>query len=214
MQSYSHCTSKGEYIDTFLDKLFTSKTNGVYIELGANNGLIQSNTAFFEFHRGWTGVLIEPSITSYTECVKNRPHSICVHAACVSNEYSEPFIDGDFNGGLMSSVNGARTDSNQLKKCKAITLEKVLDEVWWCAVCCAEGACPGAACAAFVWCARVSAKGASPALRFAALGLAPLLPCHCYSWGLADPFSSVSVQRLAASEWKKNWMRCLVVAAC
>ena len=128
MQSYSHCTSKGEYIDTFLDKLFTSKTNGVYIELGANNGLIQSNTAFFEFHRGWTGVLIEPSITSYTECVKNRPHSICVHAACVSNEYSEPFIDGDFNGGLMSSVNGARTDSNQLKKCKAITLEKVLDE--------------------------------------------------------------------------------------
>jgi FkbM family methyltransferase len=128
MTSYSGNTSKGEYIDTFLDKLFTSKTNGVYIELGANDGLIQSNTAFFEFHRGWTGVLIEPSIKAYTECVKNRPNSICVNAACVSNEYSEPFINGDFDGGLMSSVNGARTNRNQLNACKAITLEKILDE--------------------------------------------------------------------------------------
>jgi FkbM family methyltransferase len=111
-----------------LDQLFESKTNGVYIELGANNGLTQSNTAFFEFHRGWTGVLIEPSIKAYTECVKNRPHSICVHAACVSNEYSESYVNGDFNGSLMSSVNGTRTESNQLHACKAITLEKVLDE--------------------------------------------------------------------------------------
>lgn len=128
MQSYSHRTSKGEYIDTFLDNLFKSKTNGVYIELGANNGLIQSNTAFFEFHRGWTGVLIEPSVSSYTECVKNRPNSICVNAACVSNEYNEPYVSGDFNGGLMSSVNGMRTNNKEINQCNAITLEKVLDE--------------------------------------------------------------------------------------
>ena len=58
-----------------------------------------------------------------------------------------------------------------------------------------------------------------PPRRFAvcaALGLAPLLPCHCYSWGRANPFWSVSVQRRAAvsegataTEWKKNWMRCV-----
>jgi FkbM family methyltransferase len=128
MKSYSLYTSRGEQIDELLDQVFESKTNGVYIELGANDGLKQSNTAFFEFHRGWTGVLIEPSLKAYTECVKNRPNSICIHAACVSNEYSEPFINGNFNGDLMSSVNGTRTNSNELNQCKAITLEKVLDE--------------------------------------------------------------------------------------
>jgi FkbM family methyltransferase len=126
--SFSLCDSQKIPLDLKLDKIFNSKEKGFYIELGAFDGLSQSNTAFFEFHRGWTGVLIEPSIKAYTECVKNRPHSICVHAACVSNEYSEPFINGDFNGGLMSSVNGTRTESNQLHACKAITLEKVLDE--------------------------------------------------------------------------------------
>jgi hypothetical protein len=34
------------------------KDNGFFIELGANDGLMQSNTAFFEFTRGWTGILI------------------------------------------------------------------------------------------------------------------------------------------------------------
>lgn len=128
MKSYSLYTSRGEQIDELLDQVFESKTNGVYIELGANDGLTQSNTAFFEFHRGWTGVLIEPSLKAYTECVKNRPNSICIHAACVSNEYSEPVINGNFNGDLMSSVNGTRTHSNELNQCKAITIEKILDE--------------------------------------------------------------------------------------
>lgn len=127
MQSYSHCTSKGEQIDVLLDQLFESKTNGVFIELGANNGLTQSNTAFFEFHRGWKGILIEPSVSAYTECVKNRPNSMCVNAACVSNEYSAPHVNGDFNGNLMSSVNGTRLHNNQLNQCSAITLERVLD---------------------------------------------------------------------------------------
>jgi len=32
-----------------LDKLFNQKEDGFYIELGGNDGLTQSNTAFFEF---------------------------------------------------------------------------------------------------------------------------------------------------------------------
>ena len=34
--------------------------NGFYVELGANDGIQQSNTFFFEKYRGWKGVLIEP----------------------------------------------------------------------------------------------------------------------------------------------------------
>ncbi len=127
MRSFSHVTSKGQPLDIALDSIF-NKEGGFYIELGANNGLTQSNSAFFEFSRGWTGVLIEPSPTAYEECCKNRPASICFNMACVSNTYVGDEIKGDFNGGMMSSVGGARV-GGQLVTVKVSTLEKVLDSV-------------------------------------------------------------------------------------
>ena len=33
---------------------------GFYIEIGANNGIDQSNTKMLEVYYGWRGVLIEP----------------------------------------------------------------------------------------------------------------------------------------------------------
>jgi FkbM family methyltransferase len=119
--------NKGEFLDRILDSLFNSKTNGVFIELGANDGLCQSNTAFLEFYRGWTGVMIEPSVNAYLKCVKNRPNSKCFNLACVSDSYENTFIEGDFNGGMMSSVEGKRTNNNSLVRCNVSTLEKILD---------------------------------------------------------------------------------------
>ena len=44
-----------------MKKFFFNKENGFFIELGAYDGLIQSNTAFFEKSKNWTGILIEVS---------------------------------------------------------------------------------------------------------------------------------------------------------
>jgi len=128
MKSYSHITSKGIQIDAILDNIF-KKTNGFFIELGANNGLNQSNTAFFEFYREWKGILIEPSVNAYNECIKNRPNSMCFNLACVSDLYNEPTIKGDFDGGMMSSVNAVRMNNNNLIDSKVSTLENILDSV-------------------------------------------------------------------------------------
>lgn len=129
MSSYSNCTSKGIKMDILLDEIFNSKENGFFIELGANNGLHQSNTAFFEFSRGWKGVLIEPSFNAFTECSMNRPKSQCFNFACVSNIYTEKYIQGDFNGGMMSSVDGKRNNTNALTMVEVSTLENILDSV-------------------------------------------------------------------------------------
>lgn len=128
MQSFSHITSTGESLDILLDSIF-KKENGFFIELGANDGLTQSNTALLEFNRGWKGVLIEPSLNAYTECCKNRPASTCFNLACVSNTFEENEIQGDFNGGMMSSVKGVRNGTNALVSVKVSTLEKILDSV-------------------------------------------------------------------------------------
>lgn len=116
-------------IDKKLDALFGGQRDGYYIELGAHDGLTQSNTAFFEFHRGWKGLLIEPSRIRYEECVKNRPNSVVVHGACVSNTFSEKTITGDFDGRLMSSVGGSRLNisTSEHQTVDAFTLEEILD---------------------------------------------------------------------------------------
>jgi len=128
MDIYSNYTSKGIPIQTVLDELFCEKENGFFIELGANDGLAQSNTAFFEFTRKWRGILIEPSVNAYDSCVKNRPASICVNAACVSDTYDSATICGDFDGGLMSSVNGERYGQTTNVSVPAMTLEAILDK--------------------------------------------------------------------------------------
>lgn len=125
---YSLHDNLGSPIDLKLDKLFGGKENGVYIELGANDGLTQSNTAFFNFFRNWTGVLIEPSYNSYELCRQNRPNNIVLNFCCVSNTYEYETIKGDFDSCLMSSVNGDRKmNSNNLVEVKCITLEKIFD---------------------------------------------------------------------------------------
>ena len=126
--------NKGVYLDLKLDIFFEQKTNGFYIELGANNGLLQSNTAFFEKNRGWKGILIEPCEQNYNLCKINRPNSSCYNCACVSSEYKEDSISGDFirdtddiKDSLMFSINSSRRKNNNNSNVKALTLEKILD---------------------------------------------------------------------------------------
>ena len=61
-------------------------------------------------------------------CIKNRPNSIVYNYCCVSNEYKEDFIEGDFNGITIVYVGGKRLNCNNIVKVKAKTLEKILDE--------------------------------------------------------------------------------------
>lgn len=133
-KNYSLCDSNGEYLDNKLDKLFEHKENGFFIELGANNGLLQSNTAFLEKNRGWTGILIEPNSKNFELCKINRPNSICYNYACVSEDFNDEFIYGDFELpeneqiSLMSSINGSRLNNRTLSKVSATTLTKILDK--------------------------------------------------------------------------------------
>ena len=131
-KSYSSCNNNKQYFDKLLDKLFNQKECGFYIELGGNDGLTQSNTAFFEFYRNWKGILIEPSLKGYNLCVENRPNSICVNKGCVSNNYTGNTAKGNFgNNSLMASIDGKRQKGfdNSSIEIQVSTLEKILDEV-------------------------------------------------------------------------------------
>lgn len=72
--------------------------------------------------------MIEPSINGYKKCIINRPYSICLNYACVSNKYTKSHIYGDFtDNNPMSSIDGKRLNRQNVVKVPIITLEKILD---------------------------------------------------------------------------------------
>ena len=51
---------------------YINYSNGFYIECGANDGVSQSNTWYFEKKLGWNGLLIEPIDEAFAQLIKNR----------------------------------------------------------------------------------------------------------------------------------------------
>jgi hypothetical protein len=58
-----------------LDEKLESYINydgGFFVEIGANDGVTQSNTLYFEQFRQWSGILVEPTHLNYFKCRANR----------------------------------------------------------------------------------------------------------------------------------------------
>ena len=80
--SYSQC---GE--DMMLDAIFYNVYNGIYVDVGANNPFIQSNTQYF-YNKGWHGINIDALPGSMKRFNKIRVRDINIEAA-ISNDHSE-----------------------------------------------------------------------------------------------------------------------------
>lgn len=85
---------------------FLGNRRGFFIEAGANDGVTQSNTLFYERHRGWRGLLIEPIPELAARCRKNRPRSIVENCALLATGDPRREVTMQFCN-LMSLVKGA-----------------------------------------------------------------------------------------------------------
>ncbi len=84
IESYSQC-QEDIYL---LSKFFNNKRNGVYIEMGALDGVLYSNTKMFEDYYGWSGILIEPHPLKFKDLQNNRPKNFLFNDL-VSNSNEE-----------------------------------------------------------------------------------------------------------------------------
>lgn len=83
---------------------------GFFVEAGAYNGYIQSNTYYFEGFKSWRGVLVEPIPELYRRCVIERPHSAVFNCALVPADYPEATVTmpyGDFGHSLVPGALGS-----------------------------------------------------------------------------------------------------------
>jgi FkbM family methyltransferase len=92
-------------LDKKLEKYLDFK-HGFFIEAGANDGLTQSNTLFYERYKQWTGLLVEPIPDLASQCKINRPQCIVENYALVPHDFTESHIEMRYSN-LMSLVKGA-----------------------------------------------------------------------------------------------------------
>ena len=63
--------------DKFLNEnYFKNKKKGIYLELGALDGILYSNTKYFEDQHNWRGILIEPHPLKFQLLKTNRPNNV------------------------------------------------------------------------------------------------------------------------------------------
>jgi FkbM family methyltransferase len=85
--------------------------SGVFVEAGANDGMSQSNTVYFERYLGWRGLLVEPMPELAAKCRANRPGAIVEQCALVASGDTRSTVDMTYCN-LMSLVDGALGSSH------------------------------------------------------------------------------------------------------
>ncbi len=119
INEYRSTTRRGEsFALNQLDQKLRPYLNfngGFFIEAGANDGIAQSNTLFFERYQKWSGILIEPIPELASACRANRPNCIVESFALVPFGFKESYVEMRYCN-LMSLVKGAmRSEEEDLK---------------------------------------------------------------------------------------------------
>ncbi len=93
-------------IDRKLEK-YLNYNNGYFVELGANDGVAQSNTLVFEKFRNFNGLLIEPYGPNFQMCKNNRSlaHDYFM-GACVSFEYESDQMELAYSNLMTTPLEG------------------------------------------------------------------------------------------------------------
>jgi FkbM family methyltransferase len=79
--------------DRFLvEKIFAGKHNGVFVDVGANDGKNLSNTWYFEKELGWSGLAIEPIPSVFNKLRENRSCTT-VNCCVADHEGSVRFLE-------------------------------------------------------------------------------------------------------------------------
>ncbi len=119
--------------DMILDTIFFNTKKGTYLDIGANNPFVQSNTHYF-YKKGWRGINIDALPNSMKRFNKVRPHDSNIEAA-ISNDEKEliyyMFSSSFYNTFYNKDIEKIKTVTKLVgeKKIKTIKLSNILDSL-------------------------------------------------------------------------------------
>jgi FkbM family methyltransferase len=112
------------------------KRNGYFVEIGAGDGKLQSNTYFLEKNYNWSGILAEPNKSQYNKILSNRnchfSNKIVFSQSnleLIFNETSQPYLSTIDEFSKSDGHASQRLKSNSLQKynVKTISLMDLLE---------------------------------------------------------------------------------------
>ena len=98
---YSQCKQD----KTLEENIFKGYKNGVFVDVGAHDGVTINNTLYFEKNNNWSGINIEPIRVVYDKLVINRPNSININCAVCNNDGEIEFL---CNTGYTEMISGIK----------------------------------------------------------------------------------------------------------
>lgn len=124
------------------ENIFYGVENGSYIEIGACDGLMATNTKFFEDTLGWTGILIEANPYQGKDLQKNRPNNKIFRCLvsdlkrecdfkCIKNESISGVVDTMPDGHeniFNSEINYWKRREKKVIKLIPRTMQSIIDE--------------------------------------------------------------------------------------
>lgn len=117
-------------------KKYLNYERGFFVELGANDGVKQSNTFYFEKNLNWNGILIEPIKIKYLKCLKFRSSkNYFYNNACVGFNFKNKQIKMIYSD-LMSSIedkniiNRVNSKKHALEGAKYLLKNEKVEEFW------------------------------------------------------------------------------------
>lgn len=101
-----------DQLDRKLKEFLDLDRPGYFIEIGANNGIAQSNTKHLELFHDWTGLLVEPWRPNFERLKITRARRTnFVHAACVAFTYPRETVDLYFSN-LLTIAEGLENEKS------------------------------------------------------------------------------------------------------
>ena len=97
--------------DEFVEKcILHNYKNGVFVDVGAHDGITINNTLYFEKINNWSGINIEPIPDVYSKLINNRPKCINLNYAVSDKDGSANFI---LNKGYTEMLSGLQESYHQ-----------------------------------------------------------------------------------------------------
>ena len=132
--------SQDKYLE---ENVFKGYKNGIFVDVGAHDGVSINNTLYFEKNNNWTGINIEPLKDIYERLLINRPSSINLNCAICNTDGETDFYCNKGYTEMLSGIkdtfdkrhlqrlereNNKMGSTTSVIKVKTKRLETILDE--------------------------------------------------------------------------------------
>eukprot|EP00182_Erythrolobus_australicus_P007097 CAMPEP_0185831014 /NCGR_PEP_ID=MMETSP1353-20130828/1227_1 /TAXON_ID=1077150 /ORGANISM="Erythrolobus australicus, Strain CCMP3124" /LENGTH=602 /DNA_ID=CAMNT_0028529025 /DNA_START=223 /DNA_END=2032 /DNA_ORIENTATION=+ len=107
---------------------FPNSMKGTFLEIGAGDGVQDSNTKFFQDSMQWKGLLVEPSKKSFTKLITNRKQAKRERAAICSNRAagSQKFVEAGTNAHLVEFGDEEQDKNKETYSVPCITMDRLM----------------------------------------------------------------------------------------